>query len=179
MRDWVKHRIKKLFENTESTITNIILLALFGGSATFLAFSKKALYVFLQIATTPTPLWATILLVILVFLYIRKRFRIRYSSFASIPASSESATTPKYKIEYFTVGYYKWETKIYRKDYFEVDKYPICSKHDLPLIYDNFTYQCPEVDKQNCDNKFPYETHEKLYATAKSYIEKEIRNSNY
>lgn len=69
MKEWLIKRIKKLFENIESTITTVIVLALLSGSIGILALSKKALNVFLQIANIPTPLWATIVLVLLVTVY--------------------------------------------------------------------------------------------------------------
>ena len=75
MREWLIQRVKKAGENIESTLTNILLLALAGGSLGILAFSKKALSFFLQILATPTPVWATILLVLLCYLYIHIRFR--------------------------------------------------------------------------------------------------------
>jgi hypothetical protein len=83
MRAWLKERIKKAFENTESTITSVIVLALFGGSAAILAVYKKALGFFLQILTTPTPLWATILLIPLCYLYIY--LKLRKTPLSSIP----------------------------------------------------------------------------------------------
>ena len=64
MKQWLLNRIKKIFENTESAITAVIVVALLGGSAGILALSKNALYYFLQIVNIPTPLWVTTALVI-------------------------------------------------------------------------------------------------------------------
>jgi hypothetical protein len=172
MREWLKQRIKKLFENTESTITNIFLLALFGGSATILAVSKKALSAFLQIATTPTPLWATISLVLLVCLYIYIKLRQSHSSYVS--PSEYHPTDPQ--LEYITVGEYKWQVAIFNNGAFSVDQYPYCIKHDLKFIFKSDGKYCPEVDKGNCDSKISERNQFNTYETAKSYIEKEIRN---
>jgi hypothetical protein len=173
IRDWLIKRIKKAFENTEATITSVIVIALLGGSATILAISKKALNFSLQILTTPTPLWATILLVLLGYLYIYLKFR-------QIQASSAPRTTTanEYKIGYFTIGKLKWKTKIYESGDFEVDKYPICIKHDLTFVYGNSYIYCPENLYGRCDNKIYDSNRSQIYEAAKSYIEKEIR-TNY
>jgi hypothetical protein len=134
-----------------------------GGSATILAVSKKALSAFLQILTIPTPLWATISLVLLSCLYIYLKFR-------------PSQSGPSYKIAYFTVGNFKWKTKIYRPDYFEVDQYPLCKKHDLPFIFHPHYIHCPE---HSCGNRIDDADRRTVYAAAKSYIDKEIRDGNY
>ncbi|MDO9028242.1 MAG: hypothetical protein Q7U68_05205, partial [Candidatus Roizmanbacteria bacterium] len=60
--------------------------------------------------------------------------------------------------------------------YFQVEKEPICLKHDLPFIFSDSYWHCPETDKNNCKNKIYHNDHFKIHETAKSYIEKEIRN---
>jgi len=80
MKEWLIRRIKKAGGNIESTLTNIFFLALFGGSVAILAFSKKALSFVLQIAEIPTPLWATILLVLMCFLYIYLKIQLYQNS---------------------------------------------------------------------------------------------------
>lgn len=176
MKQWLLKRIKKLFENIESTITTVIVLALLGGSIGILALSKKALNVFLQIANIPTPLWATIAVVFLVMVYIYLRTK-----------RVNSLPPPKYKTEHFTINNLKWETKVYDYGSFEVENTPICSEHDLPFIYgdlshdsslisDNSSRYCPEFEKGNCENRIWDSEYDKIYATAKSYIDKQIRN---
>ena len=162
MKQWLIRRIKKLFENIESTITTVIVLALLS-SIGILALSKKALNFFLQIANIPTPLWATIVLVLLVIVYIKMK---KFS-----PSSDLN-----YKIEYFTVENLKWKTKIYNDGDFVVERISICKEHDLPLINGNIVYYCPESLKYNCKNKIDYNSYSILYENAKSYIDKEIRN---
>lgn len=118
-----------------------------------------------------TPLWATILLIIvsdlLLYIYLSQQEK--------IPLSPPPRN---YKTEYFTIDNLKWKTKIYDYGDFEVDQYPICLKHDLPFIFSNNYKYCPEVDKDNCKNKIYINDEFKIYETAKSYIEKQIRNKN-
>jgi len=73
MKEWLIRRIKKAGENIESTLTQVVSLALFGGSVAILALSKTALNFALQLVNTPTPLWATIVLAFLssVYIYIK------------------------------------------------------------------------------------------------------------
>ena len=70
MKEWLLKHIKKIAERIETKVIDIILLALFGGTLGVLAFSETALDYFLLILNTPTPLWATIALVLLSGLYI-------------------------------------------------------------------------------------------------------------
>ncbi len=164
MKQWLIKRIKKLFENIESTITTVIVLAILGGSIGILASSKKALNIFLQIVNIPTPLWATIVLVFLVITYIKMK-------------KSSPSSNLNYKIKYFTIDNLKWKTKIFHENYFEVDKISICREHDLPLIHENIYYYCPEFRKKNCKIMIDHNDYSFIYETAKSYIDKEIRNN--
>lgn len=91
MQQWLKKRLTKLFENIESIITTVIVFALISGAIGILALSKKALNCFLHIVNTPTPLWATIALVLLLggYIYLKKpKFH---------PFSSPTTTLPKYQ----------------------------------------------------------------------------------
>ncbi|MEW6614291.1 MAG: hypothetical protein AB1401_02310 [Thermodesulfobacteriota bacterium] len=72
-------RIKKLFENIESTITTLIVLFLLSSSVGILAVSKKALNFFLQTINIPTPLYITIILLVVV-LILHLKARKSYSS---------------------------------------------------------------------------------------------------
>jgi H+/Cl- antiporter ClcA len=79
MKEWLKQRIKKAGENIESTITQIILIVILGGTAAIYAFAKKTFNIILQLLNAPTPLWAAILLIILLIILcvLYTRFRIR------------------------------------------------------------------------------------------------------
>ncbi len=178
MREWLKRRIKKAGENIESTITNAILVLIAGSYLTILAFSKRAVDFTHQLLTTPTPLWATISLVLLCYVYVYLKFRGVQSS--SVP---QSVTTDEHKIKYFTVGEQKWKTTIYKNGFFEVDKFPICKKHDLTFIFGHsngkFYIYCPEVLKKQCNNTIYDSERSTIYDLAKSYIDNQIRNEEY
>lgn len=166
MKQWLIKRIKKLFENIESTITTVIVLALLGSSIGILALSKKALNFFLQIVNIPTPLWATIVLVFLVTAYIK------------IKKSSPSLDS-NYIIRYFTIGKFKWKTKVYKYGSFEIDKYPFCITHDLQFIYGDNSKYCPGTEKEKCNNRIYESDFFHIYESAKSNIDKIVRNKQY
>ena len=166
MKQWLIKRIKKLFENIESTITTVIVIALLGGSLGILALSKRALNFFLQIINIPTPIWATILLVLLVFAYLKIK-------------KAHSSSKSDYITKYFTIGNYKWETKIYDYGYFEVDKYPICTIHDLKFIFGHNEKYCPGPENETCKNRLSEYDEFKIYESAKSIIENKVRNKIY
>ena len=126
-----------------------------------------------NILQSPTPLWATILLIIVSGLVLR----IYLSQEKEIPLLNPlSSSIPKPKIEYFPIDNLKWKTKIYDDRHFEVERISICKEHDLPLINGNIVYYCPESLKYNCKNKIDNNSYSMLYENAKSYIDKEIRN---
>jgi hypothetical protein len=114
----------------------------------------------------PTPLWvATILVfVVLAYTYLKQKKRL------------ESSKSPDYKINYFTIGNFKWKTKIYKDGSFEVEKYPFCIKHDLRFIFGNHEKHCPAP---NCNNRITEYDEFKIYESAKSIIEKTVRNKDY
>jgi hypothetical protein len=82
-------------------------------------------------------------------------------------------------IKHFTIGNYKWETKIYDYGFFEVDEYPICVTHDLKFIFGNGGKYCPGTEKETCNNKIRESDHFKIYQSAKSIIENKVRNKTY
>jgi len=167
-KQWLLNRLKKAFENTESTITSIIVLAVLGGSVGILSFSQKALSFFLQLLKTPTPLWATIALVFLAGICIYLKLHKPYPS-----------TAPKPKTKYISIGRYKWKTKIYDNGHFEIDKYPYCIEHDLKFIHGRGGKYCPGTEKEKCNNKLPDHDEFKVYESAKSIIENKVRNNKY
>jgi hypothetical protein len=166
MKQWLIQRTKKLFENIESTITTVIVLALLGGSIGILALSKKALTYFLQIANIPTPLWATIALAFVVvgYIYLKKRKKI------------QSSEPSDYKLCYFTIGNYKWEVKVYKSGNFKVNDYPFCVKHDLRFIFGSNRTYCPGTENEQCNNYLSKHDEFTVFEAAKSIIENKIRN---
>ena len=175
MKQWLLNRIKKIFENTESAITAVIVVALLGGSAGILALSKNALYYFLQIVNIPTPLWVTTALVIVSCGYIYAKF-LKYPTKLN-QADQESKT--RQVVKYFSIGNYKWKTIIYESDSFEVDEYPFCIKHDLRFIFGGDGKYCPGTEKERCNNKLSKYDEFKIYQSAKSIIENKVRNKDY
>lgn len=166
LKAWLKKICSDLHSAILSLIVLSIVVAFFGWTSGVIP--KRLILTLFEILKLPTPLWATILLLIVFGLY-------EYRKKKGNPESSDDLPLD-YKIEYFTFGDYKWKTKIYKKR-FEVDKTPICNKHDLPLIYERSYRYCPETENNKCSNKIWHgDEHYKLYETAKAYIEKEIRN---
>jgi hypothetical protein len=165
--------LKLIAADTRSAIVSLVVGCLILAGGGILALSKTALSHTIHILSIPTPLWVTILLILLCCAYIY----LKPAKIQSKPTRGLSLPPPI--IKYFSVDLLKWKTKIYRDDYFEVDETPICIKHDLPLIYYDNYYQCPEADKRNCKILLNRNERYKIYETAKSYIEKRVRNHDY
>lgn len=66
----LKPILKSLFSDVRQAIVGVIVIALLGSIGGLLYLSKTALYFSIAILNTPTPLWATIALVLLVGVYI-------------------------------------------------------------------------------------------------------------
>ena len=163
--------LKKLLKHTLNFFASIgkgiivaIVVGLVGVSV-LISYVTNTLNYIIQSIKLPTPLWATIVLVILCFGYIYLR-----------TSKSHSSRPPNYKIKYLTIGNHKWETKIYKDGYFEVEKYPLCIKHDLRFIFGNHEKHCPAP---NCNNRISEYDEFKIYESAKSIIENKVRNKDY
>ena len=171
MKQWLIKILKTIVSDVRQAVVPTILLSLAGGIAGLIFLWQKASSVAVQIAKIPTPLWATIALVLLCCVYIYlKSARLQLSA----PTSSK-----KPKTVYFPIGKYKWETKVYDDGSFEVSKYPFCVKHDLRFIFASHWKYCPGTENEKCDNSLSDNDEFKVYETAKSIIENLVRNKKY
>jgi hypothetical protein len=164
----LKSYLKKVISDLHSAIISLIVFALLGLGSIFL-FSKTLWNYIKIIIQSSTPLWLTIVLVLVVPIYVHfKKQKTHLSS-----------SKRDYEIRYFTIGNYKWETKIYKSGYFEVDKYPFCVKHDLRFILGSYEKYCPGPENGRCNNSISSHDEFKIYESAKSIIESKIRNKEY
>ena len=162
MISWLAKHIIKFFSNLLHNIALLIVVGIIS-LPVLISWATGTLDFLLQIIQTPVPIWGIILLVLLVFVYLKIR--------RNYPSSKLG-----YKTKYFTIGNFKWETKIYNYGGFDVENTPLCAKHDLRLLFSGSSRYCPEVDKRNCKNQISGYDHYKIYSTAQSYIEKQIKN---
>lgn len=118
----------------------------------------------------PIPLWIVILISLTILFGCSILFLIH-----SYRLSNKS----NYKIRYFTIGTFKWKTKVYDYGSFGVDEYPFCIKHDLQFIYGDRTKYCPGTEKEACNNHIHNDDFFLIYESTKSNIDKLIRNKTY
>ncbi len=164
--------LRSLGVDIRQAIIGLFVVGIISAYGGLLYLSKAALDYSILLLTTPTPIWATILLVLLGCLYIYLQLRKSHSYSDSPQETTQSSET---RLDYITIGDHKWQVAIFNNGSFSVDKYPFCKKHDLKFIYRSNCIYCPEVDKGNCKNELYDRDQFKTYETAKSYIEKEIR----
>jgi hypothetical protein len=104
--------------------------------------------------------------------------RIKYNELMAKLSEYENATpTKEYDTRYRIIGDYKWKVQIYPSGHIALDPYPFCAKHDLKLISQNGKpgKSCPDTDCKNAISEYDdYGIRE----TARSYIEKELRNND-
>lgn len=154
-----------------SAIVGIIVAALFLSIGSIYLFAKNLWTELLKTMQLPTPLWATIILVFVVLVYIYLK------ATKTFPLSQSSNLN--YKVRYFTIGKFKWKTTIYENDYFKVEEYPFCVTHDLQFIYGDRSKYCPGTEKEKCNNNIYESDFFHIYESAKSNIDKIVRNKQY
>lgn len=89
--------------------------------------------------------------------------------------SNQHKETPETK--FFPIGDYKWKATIFKNGTIKIDEYPLCAEHDLRFIFDSGEKCCPHVEKfRRCGNHLDKSKEFRIYQSAKSFIEKEIRN---
>ena len=69
-KDGLKKSLKWITENTLKTVFSLTLVSLFGLWGGIFGFSLSVLDYIIQLSATNTPLWVTILLLLLFFIYI-------------------------------------------------------------------------------------------------------------
>ena len=160
--------LKSICRDIRSNLVGVIIAGVLLSGGGIVAFSKTALNYTIRMLNIPTPLWVTIVLVLLLcgsYIYLKPAKR-RSSKFSS-------------KIRYFTIGKHKWKTTIYQDGQFTVDEIPLCAVHDLPFIYYDSFYTCPDDAKQQCRSSIHRNQHYELFEIAKSYIDKKVRDHDY
>lgn len=178
-KEALKKFLKSIGADTRSALVGYIVAVLIVAGGGLSALYKTSREWVLQILTTPTPLWATISLVLLGYLYIYLKFHKSYSSALlsrkiDNAQMAPAAASDKSKTQFFTFGNYKWKADIYPSGYFKVAPFPFCAKHDLEFIIKGSGMSCPAKD---CDNTLSKYDDYEVKATAKSHIEKELRNN--
>lgn len=160
--------LKKLFSDSHATIVGIVLGSMFAGGGIYV-FAKNLWSLLINTIQSPTPLWATIALIILVAVYVRQQAGKNYQN----SYSPQSGRT-----QYFTVGALKWRITISPDNTFDVEQVPICVKHNLLLVYDDNDsyYSCPEARNNGCENVIHVDDLNIVYHTAVSYIDKATRD---
>lgn len=162
LRKYLKAWLVKLFSDSHSVIVSYAIAALLAGSYISLKDVRNAIN---SALLSPTPLWVSIALAVIVIIYTYLKSR----SFQEPPKS-------KPRIEFFTTGKLKWKVTIHSDDWFEVDKYPFCTDHDVQFISSISTKYCPGILRDRCDSELRDKDHFKIYSSVKSMVESEIRN---
>lgn len=172
MQEVLRAYIKKVFSDLHNVIVGILLLAALSGGGIYIFFQSLWLQL-KSIMQSPTPLWATIALILLCCSYIHVRV---CRKLEKLNQSGQSIESPPSQTKYYTIGDFIWEVEVHANGYFEVNQYPLCAKHSLRLIYGNYGKYCPEVLNKNCTNTLNKKDEFRTYESAKSIIENKIKN---
>lgn len=165
--------VKPLFADVRSSFVSIAVASIVvAGGGSLLLVVDNIWNALISAMMSSTPVWASIALALVVIVY-------TYLKTSHIQASEQAPQeAPKSVTKYFTIGDYKWKTKIY-DDWFGVDKYPFCKTHDLQFIFGTNGKHCPGTEKEKCNSILRERDEFKVYESAKSIIENKIRNGEY
>lgn len=161
--------LKWFVDHIAASVLAIFVTASIAAWGGIFHFSKSILDRTILLLNIPTPLWATILLILLCGLYI-------YLIKTKRPSRSSSFDS---KVRYYDVGSLKWKTEVWRGGYHKVESTPLCKQHDLPLIYRNEFYLCPEGLHNNCRLRIYHSDLGQEKKKAESYIDKMVRDEKY
>lgn len=141
--------LKSIGVDTRQAVVGLIIVGIISAYGGLLYLSKTVLNYSILLLTSPTPLWATILLVLLGCLYTYKKSR------KAIPLSllSTSPSAKLTKIKHIPFEDLIWIATRYSDGTIQVQDIPRCKEHDLLLTYDGHTYHCPEQIYDRCSMK--------------------------
>ena len=93
--------LKKIFSDSHSAITSIVICSFFAGGTGLYLYAKNLWNILINIAQTPTPLWATISLALLlglyIYLHIKRNFLRQCSYNPPRPPFEENKDKEKYQ----------------------------------------------------------------------------------
>ena len=161
--------IKTFASDLRTTIVGLVLGGLLFGGVVYV-YLQNLWIAIKEAMLSPTPLWATIALVLALGVYI-------YIKISKLHSSEPPNRKPK--IKYIPIGEQIWKTIIKPTGKLEIERAPFCKKHDCQFIRTDKKWYCPEVDKGTCNNIFDEEGLSELKKKAESFIEQKIRHNDY
>ena len=138
-----------------------------GGLCRLLIYFRDLLLILIN---TPTPLWATTALVLVLGVYI-------YIKTSKIHSSEPPHN--KNKTKRITVDKLKWVTIIEPTGKFKIKRTPLCEKHGLEFNRKGTKWYCPKELDRECNNTMDEEKLSELKKKAESIIEYKIRHNDY
>ncbi len=132
--------------------------------------SNKPSYILRMLLSIPT----SVAIVLAYLLLHKKSINKKGNSNTEQPHTN---TTNQSITKYFSVGEYTWQAVLHNNALLYVVKNPICKQHNLSFISHGTYLCCPEFSKHNCNSKISQNDLISFCDEAKSYIEKEIRES--
>jgi hypothetical protein len=159
--------IKTIISDIRQSIVGIILGAVILGAGGIFLFAKKLWRLMLLTMQSPTPLWATTALVLLLVLYIYIKI-----------SKPHSFLLPKIKMFFVNTHIFKWKVTTYSNNTYKIDDIPFCIEHDLQLVADLDKYQCPYFNNKSCKNSLKENERKVLYKVAISLAENKTRNNS-
>ena len=134
-------------------------MALFAGSTGIYLFFEKLWIAIINTMQSPTSLWATTALVLLLAVYIHLKTK-----------RNRSLNTPTKTTELIETGHFKWKTIIHQNGDFEVHPIPYCKVHERKLVPYRSVYLCPAI-QLGCKSQIKKRDIKVEQDTAKSFIE--------
>jgi len=149
-----KAYLKKVFSDLHNVFVGIAVAAIVSGGGIYLFF--RNLWTQLKsIAQSPTPLWVTIVLVLLVmeYMYLKNQ------------RNSKKTSPPSFG--FVDNGHIKWKVHLVNGTVYSIENDPYCVIHDLQLLHFKGGYVCSHVHEDGCESQLK----DTDYDFRKKYIE--------
>lgn len=137
MKQKLTRILKIIISDARQAYVPAILLFVVGGTGSIFLLYEKALTWSIQTINTPTPLWATIALVLLCCGYIYLKAQ------QHIPKTSPLDNPPTTLL--VEIGNFKWQTDIIENGSFKIHPIPYCKTHEIKHVSHQNIYICPAI----------------------------------
>jgi len=165
--------LKELLKNITSDLRGLVVqkaaLWYLGGLSAFSAAWYNAKQLVVEVLQTPTPVWGTLVLVLLVMVNIHLK-----------TVENHSLSKPPVKKEMlFESDGFKWKAVIHSPNHHAVENVPFCKIHDKRLIELNGNFVCPDKNIDVCETVLKPDKYQLLKDIAESEAEYIIRTKHH
>jgi len=151
----IKAYLKKVFSDLHNAVVGAVVAALILSGGGIYLFAQQLWTQLKNIALSPTPLWATVALALLLTgrMFLKKQVTdpLKNSSQLQPTEQKEITRTNANSFGFVENGNLKWKVHLACGSIFRIEDTPYCVKHDLQLLHLGGGYICSHSNEDGCD----------------------------